>query len=675
MKLSKKNLQSLFNTVWLLFVCGLAIKGLHKIYLESVGVPNGDAQWVYLPGGQKFLKDPWAFLTTDELSYTVAPLGYLWTAVWGVHENAIILANCALFLACIYLVWRMAKRLGGTVAAMLATALWVSTHTLLHAIPKVLTEAMFLFGFMLFLCGMVEAIASAAPRKRWFAMAGAGLCITLLSRPVLQYIVLGLLAAMGLCYLVWRMRGRPALAPLVRVIFRRTLITFGLALILPALVIIKNGIYFQNWGIGTGAGAGLYYGVHPLHVGEEPYYANFQYDIGVTASTIDPNTQGNLSIDADRWEKQIAVEMIRRTSLEDNLRFFAGKARSWMLYSPVERHFDSEFRAKRQAQLLLILGAAAVLGVVALRRGAKGVIQTLSRHASSDEPETRSAQARGVLFCLAALVLLTLAMVTQFVPVLYNSRYNGAFLDPLFVVLGSVAVALLTSHFRLPQRKVQTGAWTWNWRGVVWQVALIAVLVYVHVGALAWAKRHERLVVDPHRLGPAELHIDSDAFGHSTAVGMQAAGEDVWVTRELKTQLVIPLTIPAGTPVGKAGFMEGVWRVRLAVSDNIPHSCRDVRLSYSNADDHYSPLPTSIFLSRDGAMRSYALSGGFSMRPKGSGNLQLEFNCPIGTEIRWGGADYWRSTIAEASRDLIHNGVPFQPYQRSHPRLPGEVWQ
>ncbi|MFX8999749.1 hypothetical protein ABTN27_20465, partial [Acinetobacter baumannii] len=89
-------------------------------------------------------------------------------------------------------------------------------------------------------------------------------------------------------------------------------------------------------------------------MGEEPYYTNFQYDVGHTASTINPATRGNLEIEADRWQKQIAVHMITQTSFLDNLRFFASKARAWLLYSPIENHFDPKWREKRQLQVILL---------------------------------------------------------------------------------------------------------------------------------------------------------------------------------------------------------------------------------------------------------------------------------------------------------------------------------
>ncbi|RYH61134.1 MAG: hypothetical protein EON54_10445 [Alcaligenaceae bacterium] len=671
LNLQKAARKKMLTGVWLVFVSIVAIFGLRKIYMQSIGMRNGDAEWIYLPAGRKLLDDPINFITTDILSYSVAPLGYVWSAIWGVNEIAIKLANCALFLICIYLLWRIALRLGGVLAAMAATLVWATTHTLLHAIPQVLTEAMYMFGFLLFIFGLVEAIVSSDPKIRWFTAASLGLTITLLSRPVLQYLICGVLVLMFIGYCLWRGGIISNVGSHTRIIFRRALYALLLALVLPILVIVKNGVYFNSWSIGTGAGAGLYYGVHPLHMGEEPFYTNFQYDVGHTASTIDPTTQGNLEIQADRWQKQIAVHLISQTSVIDNIRFFASKARSWLLYSPVERHFDSDWRAKRQAMVILVIAASLVLGLSALIRGGGAALAAFGQisddgirgHENSDPSDSHS-RAKGMLFCYVALIFLTLGMIAQFLPILYNARYNGAFLDPLFVILGSVSLALLATHIRWPA-VTKEADWRvrWSWRKAAGQLLFLALLIVIHKAAGDWALRHERLVLDPYRLGPVAVVLDASAFGKAEAIGMNYSDNNEWVNMERMSEIAVPFSIPVNTQLGKEKIYEAVWRVNFRVRDGIPSTCRDVAVSYSHPENTSSPLPTRIFLDRSAEMRAYAFSAGSSLRPQGSGKLIFKFNCPVGTRVMWGGGEFLRSTIAESSRDLIRNGIPFSPYQ------------
>lgn len=670
--------RKIITLIWLSIVFVVAASGLKKIYDGSLANPNGDAILVYLPGARKLLADPVNFITSDILSYSVAPLGYFWPAVWGADDFTTRLANCGLFLVCIYLVWRIASRLGGMVAAMAASLTWATTHTLLHAIPLVLTEAIFLFGFMLFLFGLVEAVASGAPRIRWFVAASAGLTITLLSRPVLQYLILGVLAFLLVGYAAWRLGHARTATAHVRTIWRRTTYAVLLALVLPVLVVVKNGVYFGSWGLGTGSGAGLYYGVHPLHLGEEPYYTNFQYDVGHTASTINPQTRGNLEVESDRWQKQIALHIVAQTTLWDNVRFFASKARSWLLYSPIERHFEGNWRTKRQALAVLVVAALVALGVLWLRRGVRGVVQAfdplIARGGRSSAAQRADApaptqSAAGMALCFAALLLLTLGMVAQFLPILYNGRYNGAFLDPLFILLGSVSLGLLTRHLHIPsggaRAMVAGGGWWLRGGG---QVLVLALLAYAHHALQQSLQRHERLVLDPYRLGPIAEVLDGDAFGHSRAEAMTAQGANTWITTQWHSRLVIPLEIPPG--VDLESVYEAVWRVRLQVPADVPASCRSVSMRYSHPATVSSPVPSEIFLERDGQMHTYAVSAGFGVRPRESGDLVLAFSCPTGTRIRWAGAEIVRSTIAESSRELIHRGTSFSPYQTHDPHLP-----
>lgn len=673
LKLGKIFSAKLLTWAWLVFVSIIAVLGLRKIYMHSINLPNGDAEWVYLPGGRKLLEDPLNFITTDILSYSVAPLGYVWPAIWGVNEIAIRLANCALFMICVFLIWRIALRLGGVLAGVTATLLWATTHTLLHAVPQVLTEAMYMFGFLLFIYGLVEAIVSDDAKIRWFIATSIGLTVTLLSRPVLQYLICGVLALMIMIYCVWRGGIISHVRPHVRLVFRRTFYALLLALVLPILVIVKNGVYFGSWSIGTGTGAGLYYGVHPLHMGEEPFYKNFQYDVGHTASTIEPSTLGNLSIQADLWQKQIAIHLISQTSLKDNIVFFSSKARSWLLYSPVERYFSADWRDKRQAMVILVIAAILMLGLSAAR-GGRGAVFSAFMDVCNDGPESRnqtdakSCQARSgrMFLCYAALILLTGGMIVQFLPILYNARYNGAFLEPIFVILGSVSLALLARHI-LPPALIKSTAFPnrWSWRKSVGQIMLLAFLMLIYKAAGEWAVRNERLTLDPYRLGPTAVVLGNEAFGAAQATGMEYSGPNEWAIKEPVAEIAVPFNIPADMQVGKEKIYEAVWRVSFRVHGRTSSSsCRDVAVSYSNPEAQSSSLPPSIFLDLGSEMRPYAFSAGSSLRPQGSGNLVFKFNCPAGTRVMWGGGEFLRSTIAESSREFIRNGIPFSPYQK-----------
>ena len=339
------------SAAWLTLILAAAIQRVGRAFPAPGAELNSDARWVYLPNARKLLEAPWAFLTTDPASYHVAPLGYAWAALWGADPVRTQLANSALFLASVLLLWRCATRLGGLWAGMVATSLMVFNPELHSHIPQVLTESIFLFGLMLCLAGGVEYVLADRRRGLWLALAALGLSITLLSRPVLQLLALGalLLAVATTAALEYRRRHTPGRDPRWhRVVNRRLCLALAAALLLPAATVFKNGRFFGVWGMGTGAGTGLYYGVSPFKMGLEPVYSQFHYDAGAAAAAAAPETRGNpLDQRADQVNARVALDIVRNTSLPDNLAFFTHKLRAWLLYSTPELQVSYKLRAIR----------------------------------------------------------------------------------------------------------------------------------------------------------------------------------------------------------------------------------------------------------------------------------------------------------------------------------------
>ncbi|WP_289241676.1 hypothetical protein [Delftia sp.] len=427
----------LWTAAWLAWILHAATKQLIRYFPPADAEINGDANWTYLPNARRLLEDPWTFLTTDPASYYVAPLGYVWAAVWGADHARIELANSILFLACVLMMWRCATRLGGLWAGVIATSLLVYYPDLMSFIPQVLTETIYLFGLMLCMTAGIE-YALGGPRPRMLlGVFALGLTITLLSRPVLQIFTLAaLIAALVLtAYATWR---GPALGNtlccLSRVIDRRLCAALLAAILLPAAVIIKNGTCFGVWALGTGAGSGLLYGVSPTKMGLEPIYSGFGYDASLVPQIAsDMATANPLAYESDRINARVGLEIIRNTSLADNAVFFAHKIKAWLIYSTPELQFLRKLRALRVFEWLAI-GFAAISLALQARRRPKGERLRLPGP-PGHEPER--------LTILLTLLLLVLAMAAQLAPVLYNTRYNLFFLEPWLMLLCGVACAIL----------------------------------------------------------------------------------------------------------------------------------------------------------------------------------------------------------------------------------------
>ena len=626
------------TALWLLWMLSRATRRLIE-YFPQPGEPlNSDAMWAYLPSAAKLLAAPWQFLLSDPNSYHVAPLGYVWPAMWGADPVRIQLANSALFLLAIVLMWHLARRLGGWVAAATATYLLVSHPTLAFYIPQVLTESLYLFGFLLFLYGCVSYGLDSKRQTRWLVCMGAGLCITLLTRPVLQLMAVAVLLGLLAIQAGGRQRGTEArLALATRT--KPVLLALIAALAIPAAVVVKNGLCFQVWGLSSGAGTGLYYGVSPFKLGLEPVFTGFSYDAREIPRTVMPESDGNpLMRDSDEVNKRVAISIVRNTSLADNAYFLAFKLKSWLLYSPPEVRNEPSLRPFRLREW----AAISVALLAALARRGLGMPARLSRPRKT------------MIVLVAALGAVTCA---QLVPLLYNDRYNIYFLEPSLILLAGIAISTL-----IPQLKQPHTLETLITDAAIAVVSLTLVLS-IPKPLVKYAQRHEYWGLDANRLGPTSTLLPAHAMSSPAASGARQSS-DGFVTDSEMTTLHIPLAMPAQGLPGQ--YTDAVWRVRLAIQPpRRTPACRKVHLQVTQAATQATDRRLDdLLVHLDGKMHSYAYSGNGRLRPNGPGALELTLNCPARTVIRWGSAELLAITMPQAARALIENGTPINPYLR-----------
>ena len=599
----------------------------------------------------------------------VAPFGYMWAALWGADHVRIQIANCVLFLLCVLMLWRSATRIAGFWAGVTATMLLVGHPGLVNYIPQVLTESLYLFGIMLFLLGATEYLTDSAHRYRYLWLASTGLSITLLSRPVLQtFTVVALIVTItGVLYLRRRAtaQGRSALQTIINAPLCWAL---ALALLLPIATAIKNGLCFDVWSISTGAGSGLSYGVSPFKMGMEPVYSGFHYDAVITPFAVDPRVEGNpLTKRADAINTQVALEIIKRTTLKDNASFFAFKLKAWLLYSTPDLTIRPAQRALRWFEWLIITSAA--VGLI-LRCCPRGKLDAWSL----EKLQLPGAQISVYKKLTAAAMLLGLvfAMALQLTPVLYNERYNNYFMEPWLILLSGIAAGILlqrsgeSSAGYRQQLFTKNSALRWRTSISLYAVALIAILIATSVALTIWAMRYETFAIDPQRTGPTEVVLQSKTMGTAYAEQAEPLSPNRW--RIGTSPASVAVNLPSFDPANldPKAFMDGIWRVRLAVlAPKGSSACRHALFSISNAHPAlrwYSPEPV-LNLRADGKMHTYAIHGNDNLRPSGPGKIIVTFQCPEATEITWGGAELLRVTTPEAARALILHNQPINPYR------------
>lgn len=663
----KKRIQALasgqweryISLLWLGWILTAATKRLVRFFPPPDAELNGDAYWTYLPNARRLIEHPWTFLTSDPSSYHVAPLGYLWPAIWGADAAIIQLANCFLFLACVLLMWHCGKRLGGAWAGAVATALLVYHPELISYVPQVLTESIYLFGLMLCLAACTDYVMGTRHPRLALTIAAVGLAITLLSRPVLQIFVLAatVISITGVAYLTWQRRR--LLHPLPgwsRFINHRVAIALLAALALPTLFIVKNGACFGVWSLSTGAGSGLYYGVSPFKMGLEPVYSGFKYDAGITPLKALPETKGHpLTKEADRVNALVALNIIRQTSLQDNVLFFAQKLKAWMLYSTPELTISPKLRMFRLFEWFAICTAIFVLAW-----------RMTGRRPSKPAQLSHQQRSPASLIFLLLIMVLACAMALQLTPVLYNTRYNTFFIEPWLMLLCGVSVAIVFQPYVASQ---SSPASIFGWISI--KLPIMIALAGLSVVITKFNIRHESLSMDPYRPGPVATILGRDSIGTPYTHEAESLGNNNWRIVSSPASFSVPLHIVEPENLTPEVVMDALWRIRIAIdAPNAPRKCAKAKLAVSPAyalQDWYEPEP-SLTLRVDGQPHTYAIHGNDQLRPSASGTLTITLSCPAGAIVTWAGAELLRSTLPESARALIQDGTPIDPYFRSEPR-------
>ena len=636
----------------LLALLAVAVQRLRQAYPPLEAPLNSDAFWTYLPNARKLLQAPWTFLTTDPASYHVAPLAYVWPALLGADQALIQLANGGLFLASCVLLWDLVRRLGGMLAAFVATGMLVGHPDVIKHAPLVLTESIYLFGMMLGLYGALRAsLAPAGARSGWLGLLALGLTTTLLSRPVLQYMAL---AALLLLFVAAHLRLR--WLPLDRVLARGLFYALAAALVLPLAFAAKNAAYFDVWGIGTGSGTGLYYGLSPFKNGSEPIYSNFSYDAGTTPWAVMPEI-GDQPLDrrADAINRTVALELVKRTTLADNLAFFGLKLKGWLLTATPELHIDSRWRLIRVFEWLTIVTFSIALAYRAWRRAPVTLPGAAGR--------------RIQLGAYYLLLLIVLGMAVQLVPVLYNMRYASYFIEPWLMMLTGLSVGYLVQGDVLLRGRRQ-------WLDVLLRLAVVAVLGFTAYQASRHAVRHEAWRLDPYRPGPTAVVLPSSLFQAPQGEGMvrdtdPASGRQVWRFTASPATLHVDVDTRGAPDIGPERARDAMWRLRFALAPAPDRLSRCLRVEVAVAP-HHDPIswyePPPWVPARAGIEpRTYLIAGNGALRPKDRARLSLTFYCPIGSLLDWRGQELLGSTLPLAARALIRDGTPIDPYRRSEP--------
>jgi hypothetical protein len=516
---------------------------------------------------------------------------------------------------------------------------WTANPEIYRYFPTELTEPIFLLGLTSWTWAIVNLVLSPKPSRRLTLVAAVGLCITLLSRPVLQLIApLGLAICLGL--LTWNhIRGNRPYASHVEQQVRTIAISLALGILIPLLLIIKNGVMFDLWKLGTGAGTGLYLGTNPLFQGAEPAFLGFSYDNNSLAQ-ITSNTGDHLDLKADRIAQAVGIWQIQSMPPKEACTFFARKLWWWLAHHPASLQlYGSTLRKLRLLEISSLALMLVLMACIWLRSGTTALAQFLP---DADHPP------RPRLAAAALVLLLFSALLAQLLPILYNSRYSTALLDPWLIVLAAFSMAVLFAPLKL---KVSTHSLVLLTVGRIPLIpALLIPIVPAAVTSITfnYAKRHEIVAIDQ----PAEtrtlFELPADRI---TTMYLTPLASNHWVMNEDVAVLSLDLSTMDLKAIESRSPINAIWRMNLALTRK-SGKCKPSDVAYQLSDgrilDAYV-LP----LNADGQMHTAYIHGNRTLRPTQPGRLRIVLKCPAGTEITWAGAAFLSSIHPQIAAQRI----------------------
>jgi 4-amino-4-deoxy-L-arabinose transferase-like glycosyltransferase len=554
------------------------------LVLPGLKVPASfDGVQMYLPLARRLLAEGFGFLRAPE-SVMFAPLAYMFPALLGASEAAVRWANVLLYLATVVLAFDAVRHAHSPRAGVVAAFVVALAPSLRLYAADVLTEPLFLFAVALWATSVARIAAATDDRaKAWVAIGAIALTIAPLTRPAAMLFA----PAMALACLLWAAR-----APLPdRRVARRLFALHALAIVGPALWILRNAALFGLPSIATGLGNALWLGLNPLVDGFDPLYFGMDFDVGAVARDI-----SHLSIEADRLLKAAALLQLADIPLPVLLQMLAHKALAFLTVTSSE--ISATLVPQRSWRVaMLVLASCAILW-----------------------------QRRNTL--VLALCAFALYMIAVHMPLLYHHRYTIGALDVPLALLAAIGIAE-----SLRDRK---------------RAAVVAVVLVFALG-VALAQLADAGPGSPRvERSPGQVlysrdvaQIESMATENAQADGAggyvlaPGAAFDIPIAFEERLAGDFTATIlgMAVTPIGRHP------------------GCAAMRLRYREAAQAAYPAHRTVRvpLEADGTMRAVVVGTTYPLRLGPNGVLRIELECLYATALRMG-----RITVVATRRGAVY---------------------
>jgi len=598
MRLSRSDFPSFFskaNLVIFLLMAGAIAVNINSTLPHFPNAILPDAQNTYLPYASALLKDKLAFFG-DARSLRVAPMSYIYPALFGADPEVIKIGNTVLSCMIVLIMFRLGSLLHSRPAGIAAAFLYAASPILAEFKPVILSEPPFIFFTALWLMAVAEIVCG---RKVFVSLAGIACGLMILTRGTYIYFLYVTLVIT--LFMSWK--------GYMQQTGRQLFAAHFIALLFPLLFIVKNWIVLGYPGLATGVGAALYFGSHPLTDGYEAPYFLLGYDIGAVTHELD-----NLSIKGDSLLKGVAILMLKQQTFSHILAVYFQKTFAFIFTTKaVLPDTIWNLRSLRIVEVIL-----AVPGLLSLR-------PLLMRW-----------------FLGGALVY----QILVHIPMLYNPRYSVGALEIPLILLASIGFTNLLTGWKHQHRPILRFA-----------LVLIFIIAAITAGEL---HRHYSQALMPDILSVPHVEVyqwPKKTLATLTGNGVVPQGNGAYRNTEKQWSLDIPIpelalskneeyyvySINMTTQTNRFGRRCGLGTVYFKTVDE-PEFVEPKSLHFrivSNGEPHYYHFSAT-----------YGLSPIF---PTKAGFLRVAGRCPRDSQIQLDNIVLSLSRVAQTYRNLYLN--------------------
>jgi hypothetical protein len=258
-----------------------------------------------------------------------------------------------------------------------------------------------------------------------------------------------------------------------------------------------------------------------------------------------------------------------------------------------------------------------------------------------------------------------LALLAQLLPILYNSRYSTAILDPWLIPLAGFSLARITNPVRC-RLKIQKYRWSILFASSKEKTLSTITISLLFILASTEASFHlaqkiDRVAVDGLHPGPTLVLSEISSATSIHTSGMVKKTDHAWQIIESPAAIMIRADQKDVNQLSNTNLGNALWDTEMALSAKQKKDCRHAEISYQTATGEIKQpqyrLPLLLKLDADGKFHHLTTHANQEMRPLQPGSLRIVLHCPVGTIVQWRSTKLLESIYATDAAAHLHKQI------------------